>query len=113
MNSYLSLVVSIVIGVAGQISLKASSVQRATDPDKVFFNGYVLAGLLAYGIAFIFYVQALKKIPVSVAFPSVSISYVAVAFLAHLIWGEPFGYRQIIALLCIGAGILILFQGQA
>jgi multidrug transporter EmrE-like cation transporter len=111
-NHYFSLIVSILIGIAGQISLKAGSVQRPLEFESKFLNGYVLAGLAAYGLAFIFYVYALRKIPVSVAFPSVSISYVAVAFLAHVIWGEPFGYRQILALLFIGLGITILYQGQ-
>lgn len=112
MKSYLSLVISILIGVAGQISLKAGTAQKEIE-QKLLLNGYILAGLLAYAAAFFFYVHALKKIPISVAFPSVSISYVLVAFLAHVLWGEPFGVRQVIALLLIALGIAFLFRGQA
>jgi small multidrug resistance pump len=47
--------------------------------------------------------HALKKIPVSIAFPSVSASYALVAALAHLLWNEPLGMPQIADLALIGA----------
>jgi len=53
---------------------------------------------------------ALKKIPVSVAFPSVAASYAAVAIIAHLIWNEPFGWPQLGGLVLIGGGILLIHQ---
>ena len=56
------------------------------------------------------YIVALKKIPVSVAFPSVAASYAAVAIIAHLLWNEPFGWPQLGGLLLIGGGILLIHQ---
>ncbi len=107
MNSVTALVASILLGVFGQISLKAGAV-RASNLGSVYLHKFTLLGLVFYFLAALFYIFALKKIPLSIAFPSVSISYVAVAFLAHLIWGEPFGFRQILALLLIGLGIYLL-----
>ena len=54
-----------------------------------------LAGLALYGSAAFLYIIALRKIPVSVAFPSVSLSYAIVAVLGHFLFGEPFGIKQI------------------
>ncbi|MEQ9371408.1 MAG: EamA family transporter [Coleofasciculus chthonoplastes F3-SA18-01] len=107
MNAYFALIISIMIGIGGQLSLKAGAMQGIGS--KLFFlQPYILVGLSSYFCASLFYIFALREIPVSVAFPSVSISYVAVAFLAHLIWGEPFGIRQVIALGLIGLGIYTL-----
>ncbi|MEQ8973875.1 MAG: EamA family transporter [Coleofasciculus sp. C1-SOL-03] len=109
MNAYFALVISIMIGIGGQLSLKAGAMQGIGN--KFFFlQPYIIVGLSSYFCASLFYIFALRQIPVSVAFPSVSISYVAVAFLAHLIWGEPFGIRQVLALGLIALGIYTLSQ---
>lgn len=104
MNPYLLLTISIVLGIGGQISLKAGAMQSVKN-QLLLFQPYIFVGLSSYFLAAFFYIYALKKIPLSVAFPSVSISYVVVAYLAHLIWGEPFGMKQIFSLAFIGFGI--------
>ncbi|MEQ8958910.1 MAG: EamA family transporter [Coleofasciculus sp. C2-GNP5-27] len=108
MNAYFALVISIMIGIGGQLSLKAGAMQGIGN--KLFLQPYIIVGLSSYFCASLFYIFALRQIPVSVAFPSVSISYVAVAFFAHLIWGEPFGLRQVLALGLIALGIYTLSQ---
>ena len=107
MNAYLALTVSIIIGVGGQISLKAGAIEHFGNKI-LFLQPYVLVGLASYFVAALFYIYSLKTIPISLAFPSVSISYVAVALLAHLFLGEPFGGRHFFALLLISLGIYIL-----
>lgn len=109
MNAYFALAISIMIGIGGQLSLKAGAMQGMGNK-LLFLQPYIIVGLASYFCASLFYIFALRQIPVSVAFPSVSISYVAVAFLAHLIWGEPFGIRQILALGLIALGIYTLSQ---
>ena len=102
-----SLIISIILGVIGQISLKAGALQ-GNSYGNLYFQKYTILGLFAYFLAALLYIYSLKSIPVSVAFPSVSISYVAVAYLANVIWGEPFGLKQILALLLITSGIYVL-----
>lgn len=109
MVAFVSLAVAVMIGIGGQLSLKAGALQGG-GPHAMFFHPFVLLGLSGYFLAALFYINALREIPVSVAFPSVSISYVAIAFLAHLIWGEPFGLRQLFALFLISSGIYILVK---
>lgn len=111
MNAYLALVISILIGVCGQISLKAGSMQDVNNK-YIFIHHYVILGLFLYFISALFYIYSIRVIPVSVAFPSVSVSYFAVALLAHLIWGEPFGLNQIASLILISSGIYMLFRNS-
>ncbi|MGE5271793.1 MAG: SMR family transporter [Thiohalocapsa sp.] len=106
---YVCLVSAILFGVAGQVALKSGAVASGSILAQ-FANPMTLLGLAVYGFAAICYVVALKKIPVSVAFPSVAASYAVVAIIAHLAWDEPFGWPQLAGLLLIGSGILLIHQ---
>ena len=105
----LALAISIALGVMGQLGLKAGVLENI-DNSNLIPHPYVIGGLFFYSISAGFYIYALRNIPVSVAFPSISLSYVAVAYLASIIWGEAFGWHQIVALAAIGFGVWMLFQ---
>ena len=112
MNSYvIALAISISLGIAGQLFLKSGALQGAKGIN-LYFQSHTIFGLTTYFMASILYIYALKKIPLSVAFPCVSISYVIVSYLAHVIWGEVFGPKQLVALGFIGIGIYILSRSQ-
>src|SRR5260370_10725860 len=99
----------ILFGVAGQIALKSGALGSPTVAAQ-FVNPLTIAGVAIYVFAAFCYIVALKKIPVSVAFPSVAASYAVVAVIAHLLWNEPFGWPQPGGLLLIGSGILLIHQ---
>jgi len=105
----LTLAVSIGLTVLGQFFLKTGSLSKS-EGLRLFLNPATLAGLFSYGFASLFYIVALKKIPLSIAYPSVSLSYVAVVLLAHFVWGEPLGMRQGVALVLIISGIALLYK---
>jgi small multidrug resistance pump len=107
--SYLSLAAAILFGIAGQITLKWGSVGAATLAQQ-FVNPLTIVGIAIYFLAAMFYIIALNKIPVSVAFPSVAASYAIVAVLAHLLWNEPFGWPQLGGIALIGGGIVLIHQ---
>ncbi len=106
---YTSLVVAILFGVVGQIALKSGAVASRSIAAQ-FLNPLTLLGLAIYAVAALCYIVALKKIPVSVAFPSVAASYIVVAVIAHLAWNEPLGWPQLGGLVLIGSGIVLLHQ---
>lgn len=106
MNAYLSLGAAIILGVLGQISLKAGALSSAGGND-LYLNWYVAFGLMVYFMSALLYIYSLKTIPVSLAFTSVSVSYVLVGLLAYLIWREPFGVNQLVGLGLITSGLLI------
>jgi Integral membrane protein DUF6. len=105
----LALAISIGLTILGQFFLKTGSLAKA-EGLQLFLNPATLAGLFSYGFSSLFYIVALKKIPLSIAYPSVSLSYVAVVLLAHFVWGEPLGMRQGAALALIISGIALLYK---
>ena len=106
---YSSLVAAILFGIAGQIALKSGALGSHTIAAQ-FVNPLTLAGLAVYAVAALCYVVALKRIPVSVAFPSVAASYAIVAVIAHLLWNEPLGWPQLGGIVLIGSGIVLIHQ---
>ena len=104
---YASLVAAILFGIAGQITLKSGALASASLAAQ-FANPLTIVGLAIYVLAGLLYIAALKKIPVSVAFPSVAASYAIVAIIAHLLWNEPFGLPQVAGIVLIGSGILLI-----
>lgn len=105
---YLALTVSILLGAGGQLGLKAGSVTPESGAISLF-HPYTVAGLGAYVVASLFYIYALKTIPISVAFPIFfAVNFAIVALCSHLFWNEPFGPTQLLALVFIGAGVGIL-----
>ena len=106
---YTSLGIAILLGVAGQLVLK-SAAEGATTIAAQFLNPLTLLGLGIYFVAAILYIVALKKIPVVIAYPSISLSYAIIAVAAHLLWNEPFGWQQLAGIVLIGGGVLMLHQ---
>ena len=106
---YVSLVAAVLFGIAGQIALKSGALRSPTVAAQ-FVNPLTVVGFAIYVFAALLYIVALKKIPVSVAFPSVAASYAVVAVLGHLLWHEPFGWQQLGGLALIGGGILLIHQ---
>ena len=105
---YIALGIGILAGIGGQILLKAGA--DAPDFISQVLRPSSLCGLALYGSAAFLYIVALRKIPVSVAFPSVSVSYALVAILGHFLFGEPFGLKQIGGLALIMGGVVLINQ---
>jgi multidrug transporter EmrE-like cation transporter len=108
MVPYLVLAAAILCGVAGQLLLK----QGANAPDLLsqLLRPATIVGLGFYAVAALLYIVALRRIPVSIAFPSVSLSYVVVALAGHFLWHEPFTWVHVGGLALICGGVLILSQ---
>ena len=106
---YTSLLAAILIGIAGQIALQSGANGSATIFAQ-FLNPSTIIGLALYVIGALCYIVALKKIPVSIAFPSVAGSYAVVAILAHVLWNEPLGWPQMAGIVLIGSGVLLIHQ---
>jgi small multidrug resistance pump len=106
---YAALFAGIVLGVVGQILLKTGAT-RSSGMVAQFLDPWTITGVAVYGLAAVFYIIAIRRIPISLAFPSVSLSYVVVALVAHFTWGEPLGLPQLAGIGLIAGGILLLHQ---
>jgi undecaprenyl phosphate-alpha-L-ara4N flippase subunit ArnE len=104
---YGALLTGIVLGVMGQLLLKTGA-ERSSGMLAQFLDPFTILGFGTYSLAAIFYIIAIKRIPLSLAFPSVSASYIVVAVLGHVIWGEPLGVPQLAGIALITGGLLLL-----
>ena len=105
--AYLALVVAVVIGVAGQVCLKLGAVNPGAIPEQ-FLRWQTISGLLLYLVSGIFYVIAVRRIPIMIAFPSVSISYVLMAAIDYFWFEEALGMAQLAGIALIIGGVLLL-----
>jgi len=108
MMYYGALGVSILAGIVGQILLKLGA--DAPDLWSQIWRPSTIVGLMFYAAAAFLYIIALRKIPMSVAFPSVSLSYAIVAVLGHFLFGEPFGIKQVAGIVLIMGGVALINQ---
>lgn len=105
---YAALAGGIVTGIGGQLLLKVGA--SAESFVAQLFRPSTIFGLFLYGVAAFLYIIALRKLPVSVAFPSVSLSYAIVAVMGHWLFNEPFGWQQIAGIVLIMGGVLLVNQ---
>lgn len=66
------------------------------------------AGLACYGVSVVLWVGALSRVPVSVAYPMLSIGYVINAFAAAALFGEALSVAKLAGIGLIVAGVLVL-----
>jgi len=97
---------AIFVSMAGQTLLKAGS--QADTFMHQLFDWRTILGLCVYGSASIFYIVALRKIPMSVALPCTAVSYVASAMIGHFVFGEVVGPMRVAAIGLISCGVVLL-----
>lgn len=113
MTHNLMLILAIAIGVGGQIFLKIGSLALANlKPDSInyFLNYNIWFGLFLYGISTIFYIIALQKIPLSIAYPTIAISYIFVMLFSAIIFKEKIILTQIWGVLLIMLGVYLIWK---
>ena len=106
---YLALAGAICLGVGAQVLLKIGS-QGAESATAQFMRVPTIAGLVLYLGSAILYVIALRKMSISIAFPTVSLGYVLIAAIDYFVFKEPLGLTQLGGLILIMAGVSLLHQ---
>ena len=66
------------------------------------------AGLGCYAVSVVLWLGALSRVPVSVAYPMLSIGYIVNAFLAALLFGEALSGAKLGGIALIVLGVLVL-----
>lgn len=70
---------------------------------KLATEWHIVVALGCYALSVIVWILALSRVPVSIAFPMLSMAYVVNAIAAYYLLGEPFSSTKL-----IGMGIIIL-----
>ena len=104
--SWMLLLTAIAVSMGGQSLLKSGA--RAPDLLAQLLNWHSIIGLGLYGGAALLYMVALRRIPMSVALPATSISYIAAAFVGHFVFGETLNPMHLGAIGLIGCGVVML-----
>jgi multidrug transporter EmrE-like cation transporter len=65
-------------------------------------------GLSCYGVSVLLWLGALSRVPVSIAYPLLSIGYVVNAFAAAALFGEALTVTKLAGIGLIVAGVLVL-----
>lgn len=75
---------------------------------KIFFQPYILGGMTCYAISLVVWIMALSRVPVSIAYPMLSIGYVVNAAVAYFWFGEPLAAQKLLGLGCIIIGVVLV-----
>ena len=109
LTSFLLILTGVLLNAAAQLLLKAGTTRVGHfefNMDNVVPVGWqlasqphILAGMGCYAISLVVWIMALSRVPVSVAYPMLSIGYVVNAFAAWWLFGESLAAQKLI---CIG-----------
>lgn len=80
---------------------------------RVVFQPFIVGGLLCYVISVAMWIIVLSQVPVSLAYPMLSIGYIANAIGARLLFGEVLSVTQMIGIGVIIVGVFLLARGAS
>jgi len=120
MSNYTYLLVSILMGALAQVSLKKgmqalgqiSVTTLVPNLGGIFFNPYILGGILLYGSSLMIWLIVLSRMELSRAYPFVSLGYMITFACGILLLDEKMSYYKIFGLMFIVAGTLIMSRGE-
>jgi multidrug transporter EmrE-like cation transporter len=69
---------------------------------------HILGGLACYGVSVVVWIMALSRVPVSVAYPMLSIGYIVNAFAAWWLFGESLAAQKLIGIGFIVVGVWLV-----
>lgn len=118
---YFYVIATVLLTVYGQLVIKwqvsqAGAMPEAT-PDKLLFlarlllNPWILTGLAAAFVAAMFWMAAMTKLPLSHAYPFMSLAFVLVMVGSAAFFGEPITLLKATGLALVIAGIAVGSQG--
>jgi multidrug transporter EmrE-like cation transporter len=75
---------------------------------KLAFEPHILGGLTCYVISVVIWIMALSRVPVSVAYPMLSIGYIVNAFAAFYLFDEPLAGQKLLGIGFIVVGVWLV-----
>lgn len=110
-------VTAVLLNVGAQLLLKAGTGSLGTlVSDKgpvqtvfrVFFEPHIFIGMLTYVVSFGLWIVVLSRVPVSIAYPMLSLGYVVNAFMAYFLFQEALGAMKLTGIGIILIGVFVL-----
>jgi multidrug transporter EmrE-like cation transporter len=96
------LLCGVLLNAAAQLLLKAGTNAMPLGP-RLAVEPHILGGLACYAISVVVWVAALSRVPVSIAYPMLSIGYIVNAVAAWYLFGEALSPMKL-----AGIGVIIV-----
>lgn len=75
---------------------------------KLAFQPYIMGGMACYAVSLVVWIMALSRVPVSIAYPMLSIGYVINAFVAWQWFGEALAAQKLLGIGFIVLGVILV-----
>jgi len=75
---------------------------------KLATEWHIVTALFCYALSVVVWILALSRVPVSIAFPMLSMAYVVNAIAAWYLLGEPFNATKLVGMGVIILGVVII-----
>ncbi len=75
---------------------------------KLAFQPFIMGGMACYAISLVVWIMALSRVPVSIAYPMLSIGYVINAFVAWQWLGEALTTQKLLGIAVIVIGVILV-----
>lgn len=98
---------SILLGSAGQVLFKLG-VQGTSGLGGALTSPAVLAGAACYAISTLFWLSALARLPLALAYPLLSLNFILVLLASHFLLREPVSLSQMAGMALIVSGVAAL-----
>ena len=79
---------------------------------KLATEPHILTGMMCYAISLVVWIMALSRVPVSIAYPMLSIGYVVNAIVAYLWLGEAVNTTRMLGIGVIVLGVFIVARSS-
>jgi multidrug transporter EmrE-like cation transporter len=111
--SFVLILTGVLLNAAAQLFLKAGTntlgVVSFSGADwfgqalRIGTNPHIIGGMFCYAFSLVVWIMALSRVPVSIAYPMLSIGYVVSAVAAYFLFGESLGLSR-----WMGIGFIIV-----
>lgn len=75
---------------------------------KLALQPFILGGMACYAVSLVVWIMALSRVPVSIAYPMLSIGYVVNAVIAYFWFGEALAMQKMLGIGFIIVGLLLV-----
>jgi len=110
--SIVLMAISAIFSAAGQITYKFAGNRLDGTIMSFILNPFVYIGVIIFGIGFVFLLKALLKGEVTILYPIMSTSFIWIALLSPIIFGESMGWNKWLGIGVIILGVYFIARGR-
>lgn len=111
----ISILISVAFSVGAQILLKHGMSNISIDTNgwlslsySILTNGFIILGLVSYGMSMVVWLYVLSKVDVSRAYPFVGLGFIGTMVFANYFLNEAITLPKVVGTLLIVVGVVLL-----